>query len=160
MTVWNVFYPEIIDKNFSSSNEPSRSNSIRVYNCTSGELNPVIWQDYGQATLKYSRKNPTKYVMLYPNFSYRTNRVIHTFYEWFYHFLPAILFDVLLRLRGTKPFLFKIAKRYKAAADTGTVHGQENLRQSLGITDTNRSIFQVNFLPCINGNLKRQICEN
>ncbi|KAJ6637081.1 putative fatty acyl-CoA reductase [Pseudolycoriella hygida] len=95
------------------------SNSIRVYNCTSGELNPVIWQDYGLATLKYARKNPTKYVMLYPNFTYRTNRVVHTFYELFYHFLPAFVFDVLLRLQGTKPFLLKIAKRYKAAADTG-----------------------------------------
>lgn len=59
--------------------------------------------------------------MLYPNFSYRTNRAIHTFYEMFYHFLPAMLFDVLLRLKGTKPFLLKIAKRYKAAADTGII---------------------------------------
>lgn len=100
----------------------SRSNFIRVYNCTSGELNPVIWKDYGLATLKYARKNPTKYVMLYPNFSYRTNRVIHTFYELFYHFLPAIFFDVLLRFKGTKPFLLKIAKRYKAAADTGNIN--------------------------------------
>lgn len=96
-----------------------RSNSIRVYNCTSSSLNPVMWRDHGLATLKYARKNPTKYMMLYPNFCFRTNRIIHTFYEWFYHFLPAMMFDVLLRLQGTKPFLLKIAKRYKAAADTG-----------------------------------------
>lgn len=105
-----------------------RSNSIRVFNCTSGELNPVIWRDYGLATLKYARKNPTKYVMLYPNFSYRTNRVIHTFFEVFYHFLPAFLFDVVLRLKGTKPFLLKIAKRYKAAADTGIIEARESYK--------------------------------
>lgn len=57
--------------------------------------------------------------MLYPNFSYRTNRFIHRIYEIFLHFLPAILYDCLLKIKGKKGILFKIAKRYKTAADTG-----------------------------------------
>lgn len=82
-------------------------------------MNPVIWEDYGRMTLKYARKNPSKYVMLYPNFSYRTNRVVHRFYELFFHFLPALLYDIYLKYAGMKPILYNIAKRYKAAADTG-----------------------------------------
>lgn len=70
-------------------------------------------------TLKYARENPTKYVMLYPNFSYRTNRTVHRFFELFFHFLPALLYDVYLKYAGMKPILYTIAKRYKAAADTG-----------------------------------------
>lgn len=57
--------------------------------------------------------------MLYPNFTYRKNRFVHRFYELFLHFLPAILYDIVLRMQGTRPFLYKIAKRYKTAADTG-----------------------------------------
>lgn len=37
----------------------------------------------------------------------------------FLHFLPAYLYDFVLRYKGMKPIMFKIAKRYKMAADTG-----------------------------------------
>lgn len=57
--------------------------------------------------------------MMYPNFSYRTNRFIHSIYEIFLHFLPAYLYDWLMRSQGMTPIMMKIAKRYKAAADTG-----------------------------------------
>lgn len=57
--------------------------------------------------------------MMYPNFSYRTNRFVHFFYEIFLHFLPAYLYDFVLRYKGMKPIMFKIARRYKMAADTG-----------------------------------------
>lgn len=82
-------------------------------------MNPVIWSDYGRMTLKYARQFPSKYVLLYPNFTYRTNRLVHRFYELFFHFLPAIGYDLLLRHKGLKPMLFNIARRYKTAADTG-----------------------------------------
>ncbi len=101
------------------ANSFSRTNDIKVYNCTSGQINPVYWKEYGELTMKYGRKNPSKYVMLYPQFSYRTNRVIHFLYETFLQFLPALIFDVFMRIQGRKPIMFKIAKRFKAAGDTG-----------------------------------------
>lgn len=96
-----------------------RSPNIRVYNCTSGQLNTLDWETCRREVLKYSRIYPSKYVMMYPNFTYRTNRFMHFFYEIFLHFLPAYLFDFVLRYKGMKPIMFKIAKRYKMAADTG-----------------------------------------
>lgn len=57
--------------------------------------------------------------MMYPNMTYRTNRFVHFFYEIFLHFLPAYLYDFVLRYKGIKPIMFKIARRYKVAADTG-----------------------------------------
>lgn len=92
---------------------------IKVLHCTSGDINPVIWHDYGRITEKWARVNPSKYVMMYPNFSYRTNRFVHFFVELLLHFLPALLFDVVIRLQGGKPIMFKIAKRLKSSADTG-----------------------------------------
>lgn len=95
------------------------SNSPRVYNCTSGQINPIKWIDFGKMTTKYAISNPTKYVMLYPGFTYRKNRVVHKFIEFFYHFLPAYCFDIIMRLQGSKPIMMKIAKRFQRAADTG-----------------------------------------
>lgn len=97
----------------------SRSNSIRVYNCTSGQINPIKWNEYGNITVKYAKKNPSKYVMLYPGFSYRTNRTMHRIIELIYHFAPAYVFDMILRVQGAKPIMAKIAKRFQMAADTG-----------------------------------------
>lgn len=96
-----------------------RSQNIRVYNCTSGQLNTLDWETCRRVVLKYSRIYPSKYVMMYPNFSYRTNRFVHFLYEIFLHFLPAYLYDFVLRYKGMKPIMFKIARRYKKAADTG-----------------------------------------
>ncbi|XP_055608036.1 fatty acyl-CoA reductase 1-like [Uranotaenia lowii] len=100
-------------------NAMTMSNPIRVYNCTSGSVNPIKWYRYGEITTECAIKNPTKYVMLYPWFQYRTNRLMHKIVEVFLHFLPAYVFDVLMRLQGSKPIMAKIAKRFQKAADTG-----------------------------------------
>lgn len=95
------------------------SNAITVYNCTSGQTNPMRYGELKRKILKHSRKNPTKYVTMYPNYVYQTNRLMHTVCEIFLHFLPAFIFDLLLRAKGKKPIMLKIAKRFKLACDTG-----------------------------------------
>lgn len=102
------------------ANSFNRTDPIKVYNCTSGQMNPVKWHEYGDMTTKYARLNPSKYVMLYPKFTYRTNRFVHKIVEIFLHFLPALLFDWLMRAQGAKPIMMKIARRFKLAAETGT----------------------------------------
>lgn len=82
-------------------------------------MNTLMWEDCRQSVLNHSRKYPSKYVMMYPNCSYRTNRFTHRLYEIFLHFLPAFLFDCYMKSQGNKPVMLNIAKRYKAAADTG-----------------------------------------
>ncbi|XP_044739879.1 putative fatty acyl-CoA reductase CG5065 [Chrysoperla carnea] len=97
----------------------NRSNTMRVYNCTSGQLNGVSWAEFGEMTKKYAIMNPTKYVTFYPGFTYRTNRIVHKFCEIFCHMIPAFVLDILLRVQGGKPIMLKIAKKFKAAAKTG-----------------------------------------
>uniref|UniRef100_A0AAG5DYU2 Fatty acyl-CoA reductase n=1 Tax=Anopheles atroparvus TaxID=41427 RepID=A0AAG5DYU2_ANOAO len=92
---------------------------VRVYNCTSGQVNGIKWHEYGRITQQCAVRNPTKYVMLYPGFRFRTNRLMHKLVELLLHFLPAYLFDVLMRAQGAKPIMAKIAKRFQKAADTG-----------------------------------------
>ncbi|KAG5683857.1 hypothetical protein PVAND_013119 [Polypedilum vanderplanki] len=94
-------------------------NEITVYNCTSGHFNPMNYKELRKHILKYSLLNPSKYIAMYPNFVYRKSRLMHNIIEIFMHFLPALMFDVLLRMQGKKPIMFKIAKRVKIAQDTG-----------------------------------------
>lgn len=102
------------------ANSFTRSNTIPVYNCTSGQIAPFKWSGLAAGIMKYARKNPSKYVMLYPQYSYTTNLYVHWAKEIIYHFLPAIIFDCMLRLQGKKTFMLKFAKRFKLAIDTGT----------------------------------------
>jgi fatty acyl-CoA reductase len=94
-------------------------NEVVVYNCTSGQRNPFLWNDLNAGIVKHARKFPSKYITMYPKFRYTTNRSIHFLYELFLHFLPAFLADLVLRMQGKKAIMLKISKRFKMAADTG-----------------------------------------
>lgn len=96
----------------------SKLNEISVYNCTSGQINPITWQELGDFIVTHARDYPSKYLMLYPEFSYRTVRLIHWFYVIFLQFLPAILFDILLRVQGKPPMMLKLAQRMRLASNT------------------------------------------
>lgn len=102
------------------ANSFTRTSAIPVYNCTSGQISPFKWSGLADGIMKYARKNPSKYIMMYPKFSYTTSNFVHWLIETFLHFLPAIAFDAMLKLQGKKAFTFKLAKRLKLAIDTGT----------------------------------------
>ncbi|XP_053678111.1 putative fatty acyl-CoA reductase CG5065 [Anopheles nili] len=109
---------------------------VRVYNCTSGQVNGIKWHEYGRITQRCAVRNPTKHVLLYPGFRFRTNRLMHKLIEMVLHFLPAYLFDVLVRARGGQPIMARLARRLKRAADTGEFFAMhewtfrnDNLRQ-------------------------------
>ncbi|CAH0385057.1 unnamed protein product [Bemisia tabaci] len=90
-----------------------------VYNCTSGTINPIKWEELGVMTQRHALMVPSRYIQWYPGFSFRTNRLIHWIYEAAFHFLPAVIVDVILRLQGSKPIMLKIFKKFKMAAKTG-----------------------------------------
>ncbi|KAG8267568.1 hypothetical protein J6590_048187 [Homalodisca vitripennis] len=80
-----------------------RSNSVRVYNCTSGSLNAIHWHELGRLTKKHALTVPTKYIQWYPGFSFRTNRFVHWMIHILFHFMPAFFIDSVLRMQGSKP---------------------------------------------------------
>jgi alcohol-forming fatty acyl-CoA reductase len=96
-----------------------KTSSIPVYNYTSGQVNPLTWQGVADGVMKYARKYPSKYIMMYPEYSYRTNLKTHFIYEMLLHFFPVIIFDIFLMIQGKKPFMLKVAKRFKATSDNG-----------------------------------------
>lgn len=102
------------------ANSFTKTSTTPVYNCTSGQINPLKWSELNEGIVKSSRKNPSKYVMMYPKYSYRTNGFVHWCYEIFLHFLPAIIFDLMLIIQRKRTFMLKLAKRVKLSHDTGS----------------------------------------
>ncbi|XP_046420210.1 putative fatty acyl-CoA reductase CG5065 [Neodiprion pinetum] len=96
-----------------------RPKSLQIYNCTSGSLNPIRWSEFGSLTRKHAIDSPTKYVMWYPGFTFRTNKFIHKLLVGILHFLPAFIIDLVLRCQGGKPIMMKITRRFEKAAKTG-----------------------------------------
>lgn len=80
-----------------------RSNTMRVYNCTSGTINPISWKEFGVLTTKYWKEYPSKYVTWYPGFTYRTNVLMHVICVHLFHLLPAAFLDVFLYCTNQKP---------------------------------------------------------
>ncbi|XP_072758519.1 putative fatty acyl-CoA reductase CG5065 [Anoplolepis gracilipes] len=100
-------------------NAVQRNDTIRIYNCTSGTLHPITWREFGYLTKKYAIESPSKYVMWYPNFTFRTNKFIHFIIVTMCHFLPAFIIDLILRVKGCEPIMMKITKRFEHTAKNG-----------------------------------------
>ena len=63
----------------------------------------LSWAQFGKLTRKHAIESPTKYVMWYPGFTFRTNKFIHKFVVATLHYLPAFVIDLALRFQGGKP---------------------------------------------------------
>ncbi|XP_025837497.1 putative fatty acyl-CoA reductase CG5065 [Agrilus planipennis] len=96
-----------------------RSNSMRVYNCTTGQISPVSWKKYGTITECYSLQYPTKYVTLYPGFTYRTNRILHRMIQTVVQTIPAYIFDHLCIFTKRKRMMVKACRLFQRMAKTG-----------------------------------------
>jgi fatty acyl-CoA reductase len=96
-----------------------RSNTMRVYNCTSGNLNPITWREFGRLTHKYWLEYPSKYVTWYPGFTYRTSRAMHVVCAHLFHMLPSAFLDVFLYCTRQKPIMLKISRKFYSALDAG-----------------------------------------
>ncbi|XP_046651701.1 putative fatty acyl-CoA reductase CG5065 isoform X2 [Daphnia pulicaria] len=87
------------------------SDQIRVYNCSSGSLNPIIWRDFRNWGLGGVHEFPCKEIMRYPNIKLQTNRLLFNIEIVLYHHVPALFFDTIALLCGRKPFVARLFKR-------------------------------------------------
>lgn len=97
----------------------NRTRDIRVINYNSGDRNGVSLSDGNRYITKYARLNPCKYTFLYPHTVLTTNVYSHTILDIFHTILPALIADLVLRLIGQKPMMYKISKLFKTAVEAG-----------------------------------------
>lgn len=79
------------------------SNEVKIYNCVSGEQNPITWHEFVTKCTQSALKNPLERTVWYPNPICRTNRTTHAIHEYFAHTIPALVYDGVASLTGKKP---------------------------------------------------------
>uniref|UniRef100_A0A8C7E3V5 Fatty acyl-CoA reductase n=1 Tax=Naja naja TaxID=35670 RepID=A0A8C7E3V5_NAJNA len=78
-----------------------RPESPLIFNCTSGNLNPLCWREIGENTFE---KNPLEKPFRIPNITITSNYLVHQYWTFVHHTIPAFLCDLHLRLIGKKNY--------------------------------------------------------
>lgn len=71
---------------------------LRVFNCTSGALNPITMERGTRLLVEKSRTMPSRNTMLYPNIVLCRSRAYVAVLALLFHVLPAAVLDVCARL--------------------------------------------------------------
>lgn len=91
-------------------------NTIPVYNCCTGQQNPITWKQFVDLVFKYSRLHPPNNVFWYPGGRCHNSVIMNKMCVLFQHLLPAHILDFYLRLKGKPALMVGIqAKLHKAA---------------------------------------------
>jgi len=96
----------------------TRPSETLVYNCTSGNVNPLYWKYLGlqgQSTLK---KYPFDEIFRRPNFQFESNELAYYYWRYVSHRIPAVIADTLAILIGSKPRICKLYDRLEKAVLT------------------------------------------
>ena len=86
-----------------------------IYNCTSGECNPLTWGLFETIGLKHIHRYPLELVLWYPGGSFKQSKAYHNVCHVFVHVIPAVIVDVILTVIGKKRFMVRTMKRVRSA---------------------------------------------
>ncbi|RMZ93025.1 fatty acyl- reductase 1-like, partial [Brachionus plicatilis] len=76
---------------------------IHIYNCTTGGLNPFRWGEMENFVTQYSKNTPFEGAFRRPNLTLTSNSLVHDYWVFISHLLPAYMSDLGLTLIGQKP---------------------------------------------------------
>ncbi|GLH02167.1 LOW QUALITY PROTEIN: Putative fatty acyl-CoA reductase CG5065, partial [Gryllus bimaculatus] len=82
--------------------------NIEVYNCCTGERNPVTWGTFLKCCYEASLKNPPDELISYPFFSLQRHQCIRFIQKLFFEQLPAFFIDLIYHLAGKKAIMLNI----------------------------------------------------
>jgi len=83
-----------------ATNKPE---DVKVYNCSTGDHNPLTWRRFNEYADVAWRTCPPKDMLWYPTFHCEGNYYKHKISAFFYHYVPAYIIDTLTRIMGKKP---------------------------------------------------------
>lgn len=102
----------IITAAWTSHRSYNPDSPVPVIHCTSGDINPINWGQFSALLQKFSRSNPFLCALAYPQIRFQSQAVVF-FLEHIYHHLPALLGDLVIRLKGGKPVMLATANKIK-----------------------------------------------
>lgn len=102
--VWNV------KRSKTNENECNTEDDIPIYNYVSQD-NPITYDQLKELSSKHGMKIPTCRAIWYYSFRNNKYRLVHLFYVYFFHLLPALLIDAVTVCIGKQPRLLKVYKK-------------------------------------------------
>lgn len=93
-----------------------RPSTVKVFNCTSCDLNKVTWSDVERTAYPIIIKNPSLKVFRYPGGSFKSSHFMNTLSIKFEHGLPAHVLDLLRWIFGQKMQYVSMVQRMERAA--------------------------------------------
>ncbi|XP_034479219.1 putative fatty acyl-CoA reductase CG5065 [Drosophila innubila] len=94
-----------------------KSNNLLIYNCCTGQRNPIIWSEFVKFAMTSVRKHPLEGCLWYPTGDLRMNRPMNTLNCLLKHFLPAYILDGVARIMGKKPFVVNVQNKIAKAVE-------------------------------------------
>ena len=87
---------------FSFYRNNKTSNEIPIYNYVCKD-NPLTWDDLKDMSAKYGIDTPTARAVWYYSFRNNKYKIVHLFFIYFLHLLPALLVDAATVCIGKEP---------------------------------------------------------
>ncbi|XP_045769951.1 putative fatty acyl-CoA reductase CG8306 [Maniola jurtina] len=91
-------------------NAATEKSGLTVYHCSSSTQKPFRWSMLEQVVNNMLHNYPLKSAVWYPHLDFVSSLWLFRVSAIFVHFFPAILLDMLLRVTGGKPILFRLHK--------------------------------------------------
>lgn len=124
-----------------------------VVNCTSGQINPISWEEIRSLSLPHLVQNPPSQVFLYPGPMFVSNKQLHKLLIGLQHELPTFVIDLVFKCLGRNPMLgpiYQKVHRTSAALEYFTlnewIYRTENfqaLNEELSPDDRRRFVVDV-----------------
>ncbi|KAL0122058.1 hypothetical protein PUN28_007086 [Cardiocondyla obscurior] len=93
-----------------------RTDTIPIYNCCTGQQNPITWKQFVELSFKYCRQYPMNNVIWYPDGRCHSSVLINKLCVTFQHMLPAYILDTLAWLQGSQPIMVRVQTKLSKAA--------------------------------------------
>lgn len=81
-----------------------RLNEVSVFNVAAIEAKRVNWREYQILCTTAAKKYPFEVILWYPKFDViQENKYLHYIESFFYHLVPALVIDLILRILKKRP---------------------------------------------------------
>ncbi|GBP88767.1 Putative fatty acyl-CoA reductase CG8306 [Eumeta japonica] len=91
-------------------NAAKTTSGLTVFHCSSSTQKPFTWGAVEEQVNAFLHEYPSKGAVWYPHLKLVSSLWLFKLSAIFIHFIPAILLDMVLRLTGGRPILFRLHK--------------------------------------------------
>nr|XP_049707262.1 fatty acyl-CoA reductase wat isoform X1 [Helicoverpa armigera]XP_049707263.1 fatty acyl-CoA reductase wat isoform X2 [Helicoverpa armigera]XP_049707264.1 fatty acyl-CoA reductase wat isoform X3 [Helicoverpa armigera]XP_049707265.1 fatty acyl-CoA reductase wat isoform X4 [Helicoverpa armigera] len=100
-------------KNF----KENQTSHIPIYNFVSGAQKPITWGDFIERNRKYGIDKPTTKAVWYYGLNPTNNYYLFLFYNFFLHYLPALMIDTYCAITGKRRAMIKLYNKVMKLAN-------------------------------------------